>query len=748
MLLQISFMKKVLLIFITGVIFFSCTRNPVQTNYAKKVNVFLATETKTPVPNIQLEENLPRFDTTWFDVRELNGATHPGATQPFGMVSCSPSSMVNYKKGYPSGYNGNEFLGLSHFHQSGTGTIRWYYNYILFTPQTGDWNSEKIPQKIIDQQASPGWYSCKLKSGIEVETTVAKKSAMHQYTFPSDGKKHLLIDVCHYLVALDSARVQPNNFPENISIKINDNKSASGYVLMDGLPIWFVIQLDTKATVSSIFSNNSLLSEKNFVSKNNIKNTGILFYFDEGKQNQVKARIGFSFKSLEQANTNLQNDFSDWDFEKYKTKASSNWNNLLSTILVEDSNTDEVNLFYSSMYKALLKPAFLEAENPFWKSDNYWTDFATFWDIYSTQLPFVFTFFPEYGEKITQFYFDLSRQFGGFQPAYLMKKTQPWVFSKQASALGGSIFSDALNKELITENKNEILAQMVAELHNERGVLFQKEIPLAPSRTHNVDYSYAAFCTSQFARKLGKAELADSLLQMTDYWKPMFDENGILIDNREVNTTEDYPKQWFNFYEGNKWNYTFKVYHDMKALMELQGGEKQFLQNLDWYFNLSTNDTENQFQGLNNEVDYTVPYCYLYAGRPDRTQQIIRVALEYRFHNTAGGYPGNEDSGAMSSWYCWNSMGLFPISGQDIFLIGSPLFEKVSFAVHGNEFSIITKNNSKNNIYIQSATLNGEPYNKAYLHFKDLEKGGEIVFEMGDKPSEWGAKNRPPSYGI
>ncbi|HKI87690.1 MAG TPA: glycoside hydrolase domain-containing protein, partial [Draconibacterium sp.] len=119
---------------------------------------------------------------------------------------------------------------------------------------------------------------------------------------------------------------------------------------------------------------------------------------------------------------------------------------------------------------------------------------------------------------------------------------------------------------------------------------------------------------------------------------------------------------------------------------------------------------------------------------------------EYRFNNSPGGYPGNEDSGAMSSWYCWNSMGIFPIAGQDIFLIGSPTFQKVSFAVRGNTFEIITKNNSLNNIYIQSATLNGKPYNKPYLHFEDLEKGGQIVFEMGKNPSDWGANQPPPSY--
>lgn len=735
-----------ILIFLCGIILFSCTQNAVQTDYTEKVNVFLATTLKTPVSNTQVTENLPRIDTSWFNVRELNGATHPGATQAFGMVSCTPASLEKYVKGYPSGFNGKSFIGMSHFQQTGTGTIRWYYNYLLFTPETGNWYSDKIPVKIIEQKGSPGWYFCILENGIEAEVTVAQKSAMHKYTFPEIGQKHLVIDVCHYLKAIDSVRVPPEKFPESISIEKYSGHSAGGLVVMDGLPVWFSIELNTDATKSSIYSGNKTISENIYNSANHVENTGFLFTFDNLPENQILAKIGFSFKSLAQAKKNMAKDYSDWNFESYKKRAGKNWNRFLSRIQINDSNQEKVALFYSSMYKALIKPAFLEDENPFWDSDNYWTDFATFWDMYSTQLPFVFTFFPEYGEKITRFYSDLTSYFNGFSPAYLMKQERPWVFSKQASALGGAIFSDALTKKLIHAEKEKYLNQILAELNSERGKLFQKEIPLAPSRTHNVDFSYCAFCTSRFANELGKTELADSLLELSSKWKAMYDENGILIDNRELTTTKNYPMQWFNFYEGNKWNYTFKVYHDMKGLMELQGGKTKFMENLDLYFNLIPNETEYQFQGLNNEVDYTVPYCYLYAGRPDRTQQIIRIALDYRFQNTSGGFPGNDDSGAMSSWYCWNAMGIFPIAGQDIFLIGSPTFQKVSFAVRGNTFEIITKNSSLNNIYIQSATLNGKSYNKSYLHFEDLEKGGQIVFVMGDKPSDWGTEQPPPSY--
>jgi predicted alpha-1,2-mannosidase len=717
-----------------------------QINYADRVNVFFGIDQTDPAVPGQIANNLPRIDTTWYNVREINGATHPGATQPLGMVSCNVSGLMEYKKGYPSGYHKDEFIGLSHFHATGTGTIRWYYNYLLFMPKVEVLDFEKSKHKILDEEGQPGWYACTLNSGIKAETTVAKKSAMHRFTFPDNQKKHLVVDVAHFLKALDTARVVPVKFPESLELEMYSSTEAGGFVLMDGFPIYFYLTLNQIPEIHSLYAQKKTFSEGRLKSRKHIKDTGVYFSFDETASNQIISKIGFSFKSLEQAKSNLYKDFPGWDFNTYKTQSKYIWNSFLSRIRVEDKNSEMVELFYSALYKSLLKPMYCEGENPYWKSDNYWADFATFWDVYTTQLPFLFTFYPEYGVKITNFYKDAVKQFGCYPPAYLMKDGLPWVYSKQASALGAFIFADAIAKELDVSNQEEMLNLMIQEMDNERGLLFQQKQPLAPSRTHNVDYSYAAFCISQVAQKLGKMDVADKYLKLSGYWKEMYDENGIIIEDRNLVETEKYPKQHFNFYEGNRWNYNYKIWHDMQGLIDMQGGDQSFIENLNWYFNLIPNNTTYQFQGLNNEVDYTTPFAYLYAGYPSRTQQILRVALVYRFKNTRGGLPGNDDSGAMSTWYAWNCMGLFPVTGQDIFLIGSPVFERVSFAIRDKKFEISTKNNSVNNIYIQSVKLNGKRYDKPYLTFSDLAKGGTLVFEMGDQPSSWGKGKRPPSY--
>ncbi|MEQ6120632.1 GH92 family glycosyl hydrolase [Reichenbachiella sp. MALMAid0571] len=716
-----------------------------ETDYSKYVNVFLGVEKCDNKDGIQIAENLPRIDTSWFDVREIYGATHPGATQPFGMVSVNAMGRKIYKEGFPTGYNGEDFYGFSHFHSSGPGTIRWYYNYFLFTPISGNLTFRKTTQKIVKEKASPGYYSCVLDSKIKAETTVSSKSAMHRFTFPTTNDNTLVINLSNYYKAIDSIRVIPEKFPESVSAQFISPTEVEGKVVMDGFPIFFYLRLDKETKKYGFFKNYEIVGEKPLIENTHSDNLGIFFEFDELADKAINTQIGFSFKSLKQAKNNLINDSDSFSFDKSSENATKKWNQYLSKIEVIDADTKAVEQFYSSFYKAILKPANLQGENPFWSSDNYIADLATSWDIYATQMPFVFTFFPEEGQKTAQFYIDLFNQFGRFPPAYLMKGGMPWVFSKQASALGNFILADALARKVPGINWKEALNVMVKTINNERGQLFQQKIPLAPSPTHNQDYAYAAFCTAQVAKAIDENELANRMMELSGLWSSVYDSTGILMETEDMIETELYPKQHFHFYEGNKWNYTYRIWQNMEGLINLQGGKEAFIKNLDWYYNLTPNSTEYQFQGLNNEVDYCSPYAYLYAGRPDRTQQILRIAMEYRFRNTRGGLPGNDDSGAMTSWYVWNAIGLFPIAGQNLLLIGSPTFEYVKMNTE-NPFEVKTINNSANNIYIQSARLNGKLIDQSFLTFTEFYNGGTLELEMGDKPSKWGSNELPPSY--
>ncbi len=582
---------------------------------------------------------------------------------------------------------------------------------------------------------------------IKAFTSVSNKVAYHRFTFPKESEKHLILNLSNYLRAVDSARVIPNRFPESVEAEMISKTELAGKVVMDGFPIFFHMQLDVEPTESGFFVSYEEVDGTSLSVLENDKGIGVSFSFADLPNNSVNTRIGFSFKSAAKAKETLKGT-SEWSLEAVKDEATSIWNDHLGRFEVK-GDPEKVGLFYTSLYKAILKPADLTGENPFWDKENYWADLATSWDIYSTQLPFVNTFFPEKGAKIAQFYVDLYNQFGRYPPAYLMKRDFPWVFAKQASALGNFIIGDAMARNLEGIDWPEALKAMQGTMNNKRGKLFQDEVVLSPSPTHNQDYAYAAFCAYLVAEKMGESELANEFLKLSDKWRSVYDEEGILGVYEEMHETELYPRQeeHWHFYEGNQWNYTYRIWQNMHGLIELQGGRDAFLENLDWYYGLKPNNTEFQFQGLNNEVDYCSPYAYIYAGRPDRTQQVLRVAMEYRFSNTRGGLPGNDDAGAMTSWYVWNSIGLFPICGQPILLIGSPMLEEIKVNKE-NPLTIKAVNNSKDNIYIESATLNGVSLNRAFIHFEEFEKGGELILTMTNKPTTWGTDELPPSYPV
>ena len=201
------------------------------------------------------------------------------------------------------------------------------------------------------------------------------------------------------------------------------------------------------------------------------------------------------------------------------------------------------------------------------------------------------------------------------------------------------------------------------------------------------------------------------------------------------------------FYEDNSWSYSLSLPHDVAAVIQHYGGRETFLQRLDFFF--ATKPPDDSMFRIGNEPDFFIPYMYIWAGRPDKTAKIIRQTLD-QFHDRHGGawIPGNDDAGAMSSWYIFGVAGFYPNAGTDLYLIGSPVFPKITFHMeNGKDFVVVAKNlfQLRKNKYVQSATLNGKPLNRAWFRHCDIRDGGTLILTMGKKPSGWGTKNPPPS---
>jgi len=340
---------------------------------------------------------------------------------------------------------------------------------------------------------------------------------------------------------------------------------------------------------------------------------------------------------------------------------------------------------------------------------------------------------------------------GNFPIGYRMARGADRFF-RQASALAHTFFADVCALDLPGIDWEYALVHLHDDLRRIYGEDFLEK-GLAHPVTHTLDLAYGYHCTAQVARHVGDDELAEHLDVLAARWRNAFDpETGLLIDSE--------------FYEGGRWNYSFRLLHDMAVRVQLAGGDEAFVAMLDQFFGfgqppvkqlteppfdheLAAGYALNRFEGLNNEPDMEAPWAYHYAGRPDRTTEVVRAVLDSSFGIGRGGLPGNDDSGGLSSWYVWASLGLFPVAGQSLFLVNAPSFDRSRIRVSGGDFVVETTGRQPTEPgeppqYVQSVRLGGEPLERCWITSRELHRGGHLVVELGPSPSSWG-RQPPPS---
>ena len=277
---------------------------------------------------------------------------------------------------------------------------------------------------------------------------------------------------------------------------------------------------------------------------------------------------------------------------------------------------------------------------------------------------------------------------------------------------------------------------------------------LAEPIAHTLDLAFGYQCTAKVAHYVGDNQLATQFERLAGQWVNAFNpDDGLLLNS--------------TYYEGGRWNYSFRLLHDMKSRIELAGGDGPFLDLLDRFFgygadavkqlgerpsatDLAAGYALNRFEGLNNEPDMEAPWAYHYAGRPDRTAEVVHAIVNNMFGLGPGGLPGNDDSGGLSSWYVWASLGLFPVAGQSVYLINAPSFAESRIALADEELLIDTSGfvepvASGPTQYVQSAIFNGETLDRTWLTARELHCGGHLRLRLGSQPSAWGTTTRPPS---
>ncbi len=674
-------------------------------DFCKYVNVFQG--------NGEIELHKPKgIAAKWFFIKAGCGNTNPAACLPFGAMSVGP-----FSGGYPTGYgdnlvnthsrpahfeDGKKLIGFSHLHQSGTGAIGYYYNYAVVTPLYDSSDYRRIPK---NEYGEPGYYSCFLDD-IKCELTANSNTAFHRYTFSKDGGKAVIDFSNNGLILPDSPKKSVNY----LSV-FKKGKDICAITEIEGITVYFAVKCNGKSIV---------------------RNNKVFIY---PVDNVISLSLSISTVNTNKAKKNLTVEDS---FDEIKSKANSIWNKHLSAIRIKTDNKEIKEIFYSNFYHSLIKPCNRFGESFVYEGNNkpFYIDFATLWDMYKTALPLIFMLYPKESEEICESLI-LTGEKLGYLPNSIGLTSAFTEHNTQARMLGAYVLITAYRygvkidfDRMIKVIRNDVFSPDKSDF-----VIDGK----CSSYTFFLDMADGCRIAADTALENGYKEIYNELIPLAKKWKDAYSEKtGLLKDDSE-------------YYEGTLYNYSFRQMVDMDERIKLAGGKAKFVKLLDDFFGYGKPDVElptnpfdymsveegvklGRFEGFNNESDTEAPYSYIYVGRQDRTCEIIRAGMKYMFTTGRGGIPGNNDSGALSSYYVLASLGLFPVAGQNLFLIGSPNIDSAEIDLfNGNKLVIDVKNNSDKNIYVESVLFNGKKLSDYKISAKELLSGGNLIFNMSER---------------
>lgn len=681
-------------------------------DYCRYVDVFQGVD--------EIDDYKPQgVAAAWKFIKGLCGNNTPAAALPFGRISA-----CCYSGGYSSGYGRlmknshgkighlfetNLFKGISHLQNDGTGDIDTFYNYAVISPFFGDVKTADEPRPFTDEEATPGYYSCTDSlTKTKCEVTVTKRCAIHRYTCPVQGTR-IRVDFSNDGLYEDG---QHNRFPAGAcKLRIESDNEISAKVRLHNVDIRFCMRYEG-GSKPKLWADGRELEERS-IELSAGHTFGCVFDAEE----TVYVTMGISPKSKQIAKNDVHHNTSS--FDEAKAASRELWNETLSRLDAEFENERDARIFYSNLYHSLLKPCDWSGESYLYDSNSFVTEFATIWDQYKTALPLIFTLYPEMSSKITDTILSYAEATGQMPHTLMFYNVD--ACTTQARMLAEHSLYDAHVRGVKFDLQRALRLSYADCFINHSFDSYVKDAGKALHKAFIIDITDACDACARLAKEAGLDDLEISFKEIADLWKNVYDpETGLLRDGER-------------FYEGSKWNYSFRLVHDMKGRIELAGGNEAFASLADRFFGFTNPDSEDcSFEGFNNETDMESPYVYHYCGRHDRLSEIIDGALTYLFTEGRGGVPGNNDSSGLCSCYIWNAVGVFPVSGQDEMIIGSPRAKKTSFALaSGNTFTVEKQGRG---IYVEKAYLNGEELQTLSFPASRMMQGGTLLVKMSEEP--------------
>ena len=676
-----------------------------------------------------------------------HGHVFLGANVPFGNIQAGPTQK---KQGWDwcSGYHYSDstVIGFGQMHLSGTGIGD--LGDVSLLPMTNP-SQREVKFSHRAEYVCPGYYSVMLASGIRVELTATQRVAFHRYSFPADATKGY--------IALNLAQGIGWDKMTSCKFKQESDKTITGFRMSEG---W---AKDQRVYFIAEFSEPVKLEE------NECDTIGIFSVVSTNQPLLVK--VGISAVSVENARKNLQQELPGWNFASVVAKANADWNRELSKIAIKTQDERAKRIFYTALYHTMIAPSvFSDVNGEYRGADGKthkgdFTDYTTFslWDTYRAAFPLMTLIQPEMQRDLAETMLHIFKQQGKLPVWHLMGNETDCMVGNP----GVPVLVDIALKGFNVNKKAVFEAVKASAMRDERGMGLLKKygyIPcdLDPEKetvAKGLEYALADACIAKLAKQLGKTEDYKYFYKRSQSYRDFyFDKQtkfmrGVTSDHKfrepfdpfsTVHRQDDYT-------EGNAWQYVWLVPHDVHGLVAAFGGEKPFASKLDSLFIVNGDmgaDASPDITGLigqyahGNEPSHHILYMYNYVGQPWKGADKIRYVLSNLYHDDFDGLSGNEDVGQMSAWYILSSVGFYqvdPAGGRYVF--GSPLFDEVTLNVgNGKTFRVVAHNNSSENKYIQSAKLNGKPYTRSYIDFKDIVRGGTLEFVMGNKPSQFGVQ--------
>ena len=715
---------------------------------------------------------------------EERGQIMPAVGVPHGMTNWVAQTQATEQKCHPPYYYFQDAIqGFRASHWM-NGSCTQDYGSVTIMPLSNKLEIDPVKRASTfdhtQETATPSYYSVDLNDyDIHAELTGLSRAGIMQFSFEQDGD--------HYIV------IEPNSDEGIAFVEIDPEKKEitgynpvhriyQGYGKEAGFSGHFVIQLNEEIADYGVWDSTTITSGRKSA-KGQKHAVGAWIKLTSDKPGKILVKVATSFTSIDNARKNLASEIPEWDFNEVRQASSDTWNQALGQIAVKGNNEKEMVKFYSALYNAHFLPrTFSDVDGSYPRFDGdgqimkmdhgtYYCDFSQ-WDTYRAVHPLFSILTPSRNGDMAHSLV-LKGQQGGWLPIF------PSWNSYTAAMIGDhciAMIGDAIVKDtpgFDYEEAYTLMRKNAFEANPDSGsyrdgkgrramesYLKYNYVPLEDQVTEafhrreqvsrTLEYAYDDFVLAQVAKKLGKTDDYKALIKRAENYRNVIDPETGYARGRHADGTWNEPFDPFAstsfICEGTPYHYTWYAPQDIAGLIRHMGGKERFINRLDNFF-------EGNYYWHGNEPGHHIAYLFAYAGEPWKTQKWVHDIINREYFTTPDGLSGNDDAGQMSSWLVFSMVGFYPVCpGMPYYVIGSPSFEESVITLeNGKKFTIEAKGASEKNIYIQSATLNGQPYDKSYILHKDIMNGGILSFVMGDSPNkEWAssAGSLPPSMGL